>query len=78
MAIGVSWDRVPTAQLPEADLFRAYRNTEVVEPVRVEPCVCGGEIAVALEAPAVIQRAVEAHQLTPAHQAWRIRMEASR
>lgn len=46
-------------------------------PVRRERCACGGEIYASVTAPAdrIAQR-VAAHNATPAHAAWRARMEA--
>lgn len=42
--------------------------------MRVEPCVCGGIVAVPNEAPSPAPY-VEAHGLLPGHQAWRARNE---
>lgn len=83
MALGISWDAPPRVdRLTESEMFSGYRWADAPSweevPVRVEPCACGGAIAVALEAPAVIRKAVEAHQATREHRAWRAAMEASR
>lgn len=83
MAIGVSWDQPPArAAVSESELFTGYRNAVPYEPepvvVRSEPCACGGVIRIAFDAPTVIIAAVQAHQKTIQHRAWRAKLEATR
>lgn len=83
MAIGVSWDHPPAREaVSERELFTGYRNAVPYEPepivVRSEPCACGGVIRIAFDAPAVIMTAVQAHQRTVQHLAWRAALEATR
>jgi hypothetical protein len=71
-------------QLEKAEtvLFRAYgqllsgqRGVFRVTDMRVESCQCGGTLT--LEAGADVQAAVEAHNRTARHTAWRAWRDAS-
>jgi hypothetical protein len=66
----------------ETVLFRAYgqllsgqRGVFRVTDMCVEPCQCGGTLT--LEAGADVQAAVEAHNRTARHAAWRAWRDAS-
>lgn len=63
---------------PEAQLFRAYGNIEPgqrgmfrVTSIRHEPCACGEVITT--NADLEVQRAVDDHNQSEAHQSWRAR-----
>lgn len=55
----------PTSSIAEAQLFEGY-SPRVVS----EACACGGTIA-CLDTPRTIRVAVELHNATPGHAAWR-------
>jgi hypothetical protein len=57
----------PTSALAEAQLFEGY-SPRVVS----EACACGGTIA-CLDTTETIRIAVDAHNATPGHVAWRVR-----
>jgi hypothetical protein len=57
----------------EAALFSGYRNARVRPRYRREPCVCGLEIRAEIGWEAA---AVDEHNATLEHQAWRARKEA--
>lgn len=64
--------QAPTAVLPEVVLFHAHRGGQA--PVeRVEACVCGGLIAAIDGDDQSIQAAIERHNESIAHRAWRFR-----
>lgn len=63
------------AALSEREIWRAYGSDAAAEEmpevaVRTEACACGGSLSVAIESPALILRAVVAHQGTALHRAW--------
>jgi hypothetical protein len=57
-----------TSAMSEATLLVGYADVAR----KVEPCVCGGVIAT-VDTPRAIQYALELHNRTPAHVAWRDR-----
>lgn len=62
-------ERRPTAATSEADLLRSYARHLVA---RVEPCACGGAIAVEDDLDgSEIREAVRVHNLSTLHEQWR-------
>lgn len=56
----------------EEALFRGYSRTPEPEP-RIRGCACGGDIVARSLADRDVATAVLAHNVTPAHAAWRER-----
>lgn len=57
-----------------ARLPRPPEGGVMVEPMRTEPCACGGTIS-SVDLPAFIAAAVKAHNRQRTHREWRGRQE---
>lgn len=67
----LAWAPLPLVTPTPCGACRVYPCICRLEPVTVESCLCGGEIA-STSHPAAVAHAVRLHNDTPRHEAWAI------